>query len=108
MPSSDTVMPGPEPFPSGEPPSWPPMSTAPTSTHALPPSQDVPVLSPPSSVAQYRQSQEVVDYILWNSEEGDVTLEDPRSILLSDQVSTAWPIVGRSLKSQKLTQGTAR
>jgi hypothetical protein len=83
------------------------MSTAPTSAHALPPSQDVRVLSPPS-VAQYRQSQEVVDYILWNSEEGDVTFEDPRSILISDQVSTTWPIVWRSLKSQKLTQGTAR
>ena len=84
----NTVVPGPAPFLDSEPPSWPPISTAPASIHAIPPSQDVPGFSPPSLIARYGKPQEVVDYILWNLEEGDNGLEDQRSMLISDQVST--------------------
>ena len=99
--SPNTVVPGPAPFLDSEPPSWPPTSIAPASIHTIPPSQDVPVSSPPSSIARYGKPQEVVDYILWNLEEGDNGLEDQRSMLISDQVSTIQSHVWRSLRKSK-------
>jgi hypothetical protein len=86
--SLNTVAPGPAPLLDSEPPSWPPISTAPASMHTIPSSQDVLGVSPPSPIARYGKPQEVVDYILWNLEEGDNGLEDQRSMLISDQVST--------------------